>query len=51
VPLTPFCFPGQVVKHLSKTKQKKTLLTILCLTQNNSQKALQKKEKRNIAIC
>jgi hypothetical protein len=42
VPVTPF-FSGQVVKHLSKKiKIKIKIAYYLCLTQNNSQKALQR---------
>jgi hypothetical protein len=46
-----FYFPGQVVKHLSNTKNKKNIAYNSCLTQNNSQKALQKKKKEKIDIC
>jgi hypothetical protein len=54
VPLIPFFFfswPGCQTLVKQNLKKKKKIVYNLCLTQNNSQKALQKKEKRNIDIC
>jgi hypothetical protein len=46
-----FSWPGCQTLVKQNLKKKKKIVYNLCLTQNNSQKALQKKEKRNIDIC